>query len=133
MHMEQAIKEKHTKKQNYIKGRWGENITCSYLQKKGFVILDRNYRCYFGEIDIIAFSGNMICFIEVKMRNTKNYGLGSESITYIKINRIKRSAQYYLNKKVMSRIGNRFIVRFDVCEILKYKKVYYCKFIKNAF
>ena len=132
MFMVQDIKEKHKKKLNYIKGRWGEEITCSYLESKGYFILDRNYRCYFGEIDIIAYNGNMICFVEVKMRNSTYYGLGSESISYTKINRIKRSAQYFLNKKVMTKTGNRFVIRFDVCEITRYKGLYYCRLIKNV-
>ena len=133
MCMGQDTKEIHNKKLNFIKGRWGESITCSYLENNGFIILSRNFRCHFGEIDIIAYSGNMICFIEVKMRNTTNFGIGAESITYTKINRIKRSAAYFLNKKVMTKTKNRFVARFDICEITRYKGLYYCKFIKNAF
>lgn len=52
--MAQDTKEIHNKKLNYIKGIWGESITCAYLEKEGFIILDRNYRCRSGEIDIIA-------------------------------------------------------------------------------
>ena len=131
--MVQDIKERHNKKLNHIKGRWGEEITSSYLESNGYIIVERNYRCYYGEIDIIAYNGDMICFIEVKMRNSTSFGIGSESISYTKINRIKRSAQYFLNKTVMTKTGNRFGIRFDVCEITKYKGIYYCKLIKNAF
>ena len=131
--MVQDTKERHNKKLNHIKGKWGEKITSSFLENEGYIILDRNYRCYFGEIDIIAYSGDMICFIEVKMRNSTNFGLGTESISYTKINRIKRSAKYFFNKKVMTRTKNRFVIRFDVCEITRHKGFYYSKLIKNVF
>jgi putative endonuclease len=55
-----------TKELNTIKGRLGEKIACEYLVKRGFLIIDRNYRKKWGEIDIIATKDNIIHFIEVK-------------------------------------------------------------------
>ena len=129
--MAQDTKEIHNKKLNYIKGKWGESITCAYLEKEGFIILDRNYRCRSGEIDIIAFNGEMICFVEVKMRNNTKFGFGSESVGFTKINRIKRSAYYYFNTQVISKNKQQYRIRFDICEITRYKRIYYCRLIKN--
>ncbi len=132
MYMVPVIKEKHNKKLNYVKGRWGESITTSFLEKEGYIILKRNFRCYFGEVDIIAFSGNIICFVEVKMRNSTKFGLGAEFVGFTKMNRIKRSAKYFFNTQVISKNKSMYIIRFDICEITRYKGIYYCRLIKNV-
>ena len=126
--MELDIKEKASnKKNNHIKGVWGEETACKYLESVGYIILERNYRCPFGEIDIVAIENNIYVFIEVKMRSGIKYGVGSYAIDYYKRNRIKNSAKYYMKTKTITGI------RFDVIEITKYNEIYYGKVIKNAF
>lgn len=55
-------------------GREGENLAVDYLLKKGYKILEKNFRCSFGEIDIIAKDGNFIVIVEVKRRMSDKYG-----------------------------------------------------------
>lgn len=126
--MELGIKEKaNNKKKNHKKGAWGEETACKYLEKVGYIIVERNFKCPFGEIDIVAIENNIYVFIEVKMRSSIKYGVGSYAIDYYKRNRIKNSAKYYMKTKNITGI------RFDVIEITKYKENYYGKVIKNAF
>jgi len=129
--MAQDIEEyKSIKKHNFKKGIWGETQTCNYLEQIGYKILERNYRCYFGEIDIIALDQEIIAFVEVKLRTNKKYGIGIESISQHKKNNIKQVANYFLHTNWLFKNN---IIRFDVVDILNYKGVYYGKVIKNAF
>ncbi len=94
-------------------GLRGEAIATKYLRKKGYRILERNYRTPFGEIDIIAEDRGTLVFIEVKTRKADLFGLPEESVTIKKRERIKKAALHYLKdlKKVPP-------VRFDVLSIL---------------
>jgi putative endonuclease len=94
-------------------GQIGEELAIQYLTKKGYYILDQNFKVPFGEIDIITEKNNCICFVEVKCRKSKKYGLPEEAITSYKKKKIIRVAQYYIKKK---HIKNR-IIRFDVVSI----------------
>lgn len=121
---------KNVKKYNLKKGIWGETQTCKYLEKIGYRVIERNYRCYLGEIDIIAFDQDILVFIEVKMRTTKLYGQGLDAISNHKRNTIRRVARYFLHTNWLLKNS---IIRFDVVDILYYKGIYYGKVIKNAF
>ena len=80
----------------------GEEIACVYLKKKGFKIIDRNFRKGYGEIDIIALKDDVLVFIEVKTRTTKQFGTPLEQIAYFKLRSLIKTAQYYklLNPKL---------------------------------
>lgn len=78
------------------KGRWGENKAADFLAEKGYIIIERNFRCRYGEVDIIAEYDGVIHFVEVKTRSSEMYGNPLEAITYDKINHIMRTAQYYI-------------------------------------
>ena len=95
-------------------GNSGEDIAVQYLEKQGHLILERNFYCKQGEIDIITKDKNEIVFIEVKSRSSTEYGLPSESVTKQKIQHLYKTARYFLYKNKML---NEF-VRFDVVEIL---------------
>lgn len=95
-------------------GNSGEDIAVQYLKKRGHVILERNFYCKQGEIDIISKDRNEIVFTEVKSRTDVGFGLPSEAVTKQKIRHLYRTAQYYLYK---NNILDEFI-RFDVVEIL---------------
>ncbi len=73
----------------------GEEIATNYLKKKGYKIVERNFRKGYGEIDIIATFQNALVFVEVKTRATSLYGGALEAIAYHKIKSLIRTAQFY--------------------------------------
>lgn len=79
-------------------GRLCECTAAQFLKKRGYVILERNYRCRFGEIDIIAKDGDYIVFVEVKSRASPLFGEPYLRITKKKKEKIIRSALSYLKK-----------------------------------
>jgi putative endonuclease len=80
-------------------GDIGEDIAASLLQKKGYKIIERNYRFGHGEIDIIAKDGNTLVFVEVKTRNNLEFGMPESAITKSKQKQVKRIAECYLFEK----------------------------------
>jgi putative endonuclease len=73
-------------------GRYGEDRAAIYLQDRGYEIVDRNWRCRIGEIDIVARENNRIVFIEVKTRNGSGFGHPFEAISPDKVARMRRLA-----------------------------------------
>lgn len=69
------------KKYNKAIGNTGETLAKDFLLRNGFKIRDLNYRCPLGEIDIIAFKNDILCFVEVKARYYLNYGFPMEAVT----------------------------------------------------
>ncbi|MEW9093990.1 MAG: YraN family protein [Clostridiaceae bacterium] len=112
-------------------GDLGEELAQSYLIESGYIILEKNFRCKTGEIDIIGKDGNFISFIEVKTRCSDFYGSPGEAVNYVKQCKIYKTAQMYILKKKL----HRFNFRFDVVEvILKYESDdFSIKLIKDAF
>lgn len=105
-----------SKKENKLKGNFGEDIACKFLEKNDYRILARNFNCYYGEIDIVASKKDEIIFIEVKTRCQTSFGMPVESIDKNKTTHIYNSAKYFLYKNNLLNIN----VRFDVVEILIY-------------
>ena len=70
--------------------------TADYLQHQGYTILERNFHCHLGEIDLIARRGRTIAFVEVKYRAGRDYGFPEEAVDFRKQRRIMRVAQYYI-------------------------------------
>ena len=95
-------------------GRWGEGIAAEYLRKKHYTIVAANYRCRFGEIDLIAMDGNTLCFVEVKTRSNLAVGLPRDYVTAAKRERIRKTALFYLSEKNLD-----CPVRFDVAEVYR--------------
>ncbi|OGI23585.1 MAG: YraN family protein [Candidatus Melainabacteria bacterium RIFOXYA12_FULL_32_12] len=117
-------------KSNIAKGKIGEDIAAKYLEKRGFKIIEKNWRySRYGEIDIIATDQKTLVFIEVKTRSTVNYGHPVESITKSKIDKIRTLAGAYLNENPDLKFKN---YRFDAIgiilnkepEIVYYKDIY---------
>jgi putative endonuclease len=73
-------------------GAYGEDIAVQHLVQKGMVILDRNWRCAAGEIDIVALDGQTVVVCEVKTRSGTGYGTGLEAVTREKRARLRRLA-----------------------------------------
>lgn len=76
-------------------GLLGENIAVDYLKKKGYKILERNFRRRNGEIDIVGVKDDTLVFFEVKTRTSSQYGTPLEAITPWKIRELVRTAQLY--------------------------------------
>lgn len=108
------------------KGFEQEKRAAEYLEKLGYNILERNFYCHFGEIDIIAYDAGCIVFIEVKYRHYKTSGMPEEAVDYRKQQRIYKSAEYYMyiNHKD-SVIPCRFdVIAIDNEEIRLYKNAF---------
>jgi putative endonuclease len=97
-------------------GKTGETLGRRYLQKKGFNIVDHNFRLRSGEIDLIARKNRAFRFIEVKFRRTNDYGLPQESVVKKKQKRIRRTALSWLRRR---RLPMDSEIHFDVLAISK--------------
>ena len=107
----------------------GENMAAEILEKSGYKIICRNYRCRMGEIDIVAEnqdeSQSELCFIEVKTRSDSRYGRPCESVDVKKQSRIRTAASCYLKElEYMGYVPEN--ISFDVIEIT-------AEHIKHAF
>lgn len=92
-----------------------EEIAVHFLQSKGYEIIEQNYFCRFGEIDIICKDGKYLVFVEVKYRANRKMGTPEEAISTYKMQHIIKAAQSYLYEKRYSMDDS---VRFDVVVIL---------------
>lgn len=110
-------------------GKFGEAVTEEYLIKSGYEILDKNFRCKTGEIDIIAKNSNYVCFVEVKTRKNNLYGMPCEAVNYIKQHKICKTAEMYILKNKLFESS----FRFDVIEVLLSGEKYSINHIENAF
>ncbi|USR79934.1 YraN family protein [Arcanobacterium pinnipediorum] len=79
-------------------GVWGEETASRYLQSHGWTILDRNWRCASGEIDILGFDPqrDALVAVEVKTRRSQRFGIAEESITTEKLTRIRKTFTAWL-------------------------------------
>ncbi len=76
-------------------GRFGEDYAASLLKEKGYRIVSRNFRSRFGEIDIIAICDWVVVIVEVKTRYSLKFGHPEEAVTKQKLNKIRRTAEYF--------------------------------------
>lgn len=105
----------------------GESMAVEYMKAHGMRILERNYACKAGEVDVVAQDGEYIVFCEVKARKNGAYGYAVEAVTPQKITQIVRAAEWYLKvKKDSARC-----VRFDVACVDTTKEE--VEYIPNAF
>lgn len=126
----QKIDERKRNLQNQIIGKLGEDIAAKYLESKGYKIIQRNFRCKQGEIDIIAQEENSILcdneqerkivFIEVKTRKTPSFGTPAEAVNELKRKHITAVANYYIYTNKLQDVD----IRFDVIEIYLTKTRY---------
>jgi len=94
------------------RGRLGEESAAAYLRRHGYKILDMNYKCRMGEIDIIASKRSVLAFVEVKLRKSADFGAAREFVTPAKQERIKLTASMWLAAN-----ETELQPRFDVIEI----------------
>lgn len=103
-----------------------ETKACEFLKTQGFSVLERNFRCRQGEIDIIAEEAGYLVFVEVKYRRTSASGSPIAAVNYNKQRKISRVALYYLTKNGYPETTP---CRFDVVGISPQETI----LIKNAF
>lgn len=100
---------------NFLVGRKGEEIACNYLEKKGYGVVERNFRTRFGEIDIVCYDKKILVFVEVKTKIGHDFGEPEEMVNRSKVGKVKRMAEVYLqdnNLDVACRIDVVAIVLF---------------------
>ena len=108
------------------KGAQKEEQVCAYLLYEGVKIVERNFRCRQGEIDIIGYDGEFLVFFEVKYRSGRGMGSAAEAVGLTKQRKICRVADYY---RMIHRLSEDTPLRFDVVAIDGEN----LRWIKNAF
>ena len=93
-------------------GDWGEALAAEYLEARGCRIVEKEWRCRFGEIDLIAEKDGMLLFVEVKLRSNLRYGMPREYVTAKKQEKLRAAALLYLSMH-----GLDVPTRFDVAEV----------------
>ncbi|WP_342774227.1 YraN family protein [Plasticicumulans acidivorans] len=109
-------------------GRSGEDTALAYLRAQGLKLVTRNFRCRFGEIDLIMRERDILVFVEVRCRLDKGYGSALESVDYRKCIRLQRTAQVYLQQHREDRS-----CRFDVIAISPTACPPGIEWVRNAF
>lgn len=97
-------------------GKWGEEQASLYLKSKGYLVIARNVRTGYGEIDLIASNEFGLVFVEVKTRTNLKYGYPEQAVTGRKMEHMVSAAQAYLSENPDSAVQNW---RIDVIAILK--------------
>lgn len=95
-------------------GALGEDLAAEFLESAGLVVLARNWRSRYGELDLIAEDGDTVVFVEVKTRTGLGYGTPAEAVTAVKVDRIRRLAALWLSSH--ERRWRR--IRVDVVTVL---------------
>jgi putative endonuclease len=88
-------------------GKVGEIVAQAYLEELGYTIIDVNYRCPIGEIDIVARDEDTVVLVEVRTKTSRAYGSPEESINQEKARRLRRLALYYLQSKRQNETRSR--------------------------
>ena len=114
---------------NQKSGKIGEAIAVAFLKKSGYRIIEMNYRCSLGEIDIIAIEKKVLVFIEVKSRNTDRFGLPQAAVGIKKQRKLSMLAQFYLQEKKLQQCR----ARFDVIAVKLNRERPRVELIRNAF
>ncbi len=111
-------------------GRAGEKEAERFLKKKGYRIVERNYRTRHGEIDIVALDGDTLVFVEVKTRLSHGFGIPQDSVDRRKMAHIIKASKYYITENPTLKDHN---VRFDVVGITIDKEGLKFEHIPHAF
>ncbi|MGH9027734.1 MAG: YraN family protein [Acidimicrobiia bacterium] len=95
-------------------GVGGEELVAGWYESRGYGVIDRNWRCADGEIDLVIRGPGVLVFCEVKTRTSKTFGVPAEAVTAAKARRIRRLAAQWLSARRMRAPE----VRFDVASVL---------------
>ena len=94
-------------------GKWGEDLAADYLQRKGYTIIERDWKSGRRDLDIVAKNGNVIVFVEVKTRCNSLYGQPEEAVDYRKLQSLQQAINHYIKFRHISQE-----VRFDIISIV---------------
>ena len=111
-------------------GRWGEQQAAQYLESHGYKVLDRNWRCRRGEIDLVAKEGDVLVFVEVKTRRGRDYGTPEEALTRHKVKRLLELGQRYMLERDIEDVDWR--VDLVAVELDKQGKLLRFEHVPNA-
>jgi len=111
-----------------ILGQQGEDIAASYLEQKGYAVLDRNWRCGHKDLDLVVTKDNVIVFVEVKTRTGTEWGDPVDAVTDRKIRRIVNSADAYIRFNQID-----MDARFDIVSIVVEDGEFKVEHIEQAF
>ncbi len=95
-------------------GEYTENLARQFLEQKGFKLIEKNFNCRLGEIDLIMQDNDSLVFVEVRYRRSTNFGSGAESITATKQAKLIKAASVFLQRNAKL---NQYPARFDVVSI----------------
>ncbi len=90
-------------------GKWGEDLAADYLQRKGYMILERDWKSGHRDLDIIALDGEVVVFVEVKTRRNRIFGDPVDAVGYQKIRNLQQAANHYVKYRCFNRD-----IRFDI-------------------
>ena len=107
-----------------------EDCAVEFLQKAGITVLHRNFKCKFGEIDLIVRDNATLVFVEVRYRKNAAYGDAAESVAFDKQQKIIHTAQFYLQTRNWA---SKLACRFDVIAMSKSEDAPEINWIKDAF
>jgi putative endonuclease len=111
-------------------GDMGEKLALGFLKKQGYRVLETNYRCRTGEIDIVACQNRCLVFIEVRTKTNKDFGLPEESMSAAKIQHLERTAEFY--RQNHSKLPEMWRIDFVAVELDTENKVKRIELIENA-
>ena len=114
---------------NQTFGAWGEDLVAEWYVKRGYDIVERNWRCRQGEIDIIASRDSVLVICEVKTRATADFGSPALAVDANKQQRLRRLAAHWLSENPTTRAS----VRFDVAAVVGPKEDVSLEVIESAF
>lgn len=109
------------------KGAWGEALASKFLKKLGYKIIGKNIHFQGGEIDLVAKDGDEVVFVEVKTRSSDSHGSPLESVTALKLQKLYRSIQLYMQKHDLQEDE----IRIDIIGITGDKSSYDLEHLKN--
>lgn len=95
-------------------GRWGELVALGFLLKHRFDVIARNYRTYYGEIDLVAYEGDVLVFVEVKTRTSGQVAAPEEAVDHHKQRQIRNLARQFVRHYGLGHIA----IRFDVIAVV---------------
>ena len=94
-------------------GKWGEDLAVAYLEKKGYTIVERDWKSGRRDIDIIALDDDVVVFVEVKTRRNRLFGDPEESVDYHKLQNLQQAISHYVKFKHI-----RQEIRFDIISVV---------------
>ncbi len=112
--------------EHLVQGNAAEQIAATFLQQKGLILVEKNFHCKYGEIDLIMRDAKTLVFVEVRLRSNANFGGAAMSINQAKQQKLTRTAERYLQ------IHGDSACRFDAI-LMRTTDINAVEWIQNAF